>query len=150
MKKLLPILCSLVIIWAIGCSKDDNENNDSRFVTTPSVDTTADFCIRYPESSILGLTGPDVTSVNQDASFEIQFWAYNGCGSFHGFETLINNDTITVKVRAKYLRCNVCTQALRKITAIYSVRASDSGTYYLKFLKDDGTVLTKSVLVRRI
>ena len=90
-----------------------------------------DSCISYIPAPVTKVDGPNSGMVNQEIPFTED----------------LNENTASIKVIAKYEGC-VCTQALVPGQILYNFKASQPGTYYLKFLQWDINYLMDTILIQ--
>ena len=108
-------------------------------------DNSADNCVEYHSAGVEDVNAA-ATIDSSGYPFLVHFRVYNGCGQFGSFvETKAGNE-ITIEVIAKY-ECCICTDdaPLRAITYIFNETAS--GTYILKFKKQDGSFIAETILI---
>ena len=106
-----------------------------------------DQCLSYIKASIIKVEGPNKGTVNQEINFTVSFGCSNGCGQFGNFEQTSDNDTTTINVIAKYEGCN-CTLDAPIRQTIYKFKATQTGTYYLKFWQTDKSYLLDSLIIQ--
>ncbi|MBI3719288.1 MAG: hypothetical protein HY252_11950 [Sphingobacteriales bacterium] len=120
----------LIIVYLSGCEKKDNTR-----------------CLSYKKAGVTKIEGPTTGFVNQDIDLIISFGCISGCGQFGNFEQISNGDTTTINVIAKYEGC-ICTQEAPTRQTTYKFKATQPGTYYLKFLQVERTYLTDTIRIQ--
>lgn len=106
-----------------------------------------DKCITYTKAPVTKIAGPTSGSVNQIIDVPISFGCFNGCGAFGNFEQSFTGDTTVVNVIAKYEGC-ICTQDAPTRQTVYKFKASQPGTYYVKFWQSEKTYLTDTIRIQ--
>lgn len=129
------ILTVFIFLNAIftGCSK-----------ATDGGDT---WCYNFFISPVVKVEGPKTTAVNQSIDLKILFTCFNGCGNFGNYEQIVNGNTTTINVIAKYEGC-ICTQDVPIRQSTYSFSAPQAGIYFLKFSQTGNVYLTDTITVR--
>ena len=105
------------------------------------------WCYKYFTSPVVKVEGPKTAAVNQSIDLKVSFTCFNGCGNFGNYEQMVNGNTTTINVIAKYEGC-ICTQDVPTRQSIYSFSAPQAGTYFLKFLRTGNVYLTDTITVR--
>jgi len=132
MQKGIFVICvSLIIFILPGCYKTNND----------------DKCISYTIAPVTDVQGPATGSVNQEINLTVLFTCFNGCGQFGNFEQVTAGNTTTIQVVAKYEGC-ICTQDVPTRGSIYTFKASQTGTYYLKFLQSGNNYITDTITIQ--
>lgn len=119
-------MCSITLS---SCSDDDSDDN----------------CISFSEAAVDAVEPIE----NADAAgflYKVYFYVGNGCGNFGSFEETVDGNTRTIKVIAKYEGC-VCTEDIPLRDTVYSFNPTAPGTYTLKFVQEDNTFITETVVV---
>ncbi len=129
MKKLLLLFFVTVTLLTSCC---DSKTNDEQ-------------CVSFVPEGIDAVTLIPTTDMT-GAAFNVAFYVNNGCGNFGSFEEIVNGNSITIKVIAKYEGC-VCTDDIPLRESVYTFTSNTSGTYLLKFIKADGTFITETVVI---
>jgi len=131
MKKLFALL----FISATVLTSCEGENEE------PLVDN----CINFIETGI-----NSVSEIPGDfasgTAYRVTFNCSSGCGNFDSFEEIVEGNTRTIKVIAKYEGCT-CTDDTPLREATYGFNPTVPGIYTLKFLKTDGTFFTETFVV---
>lgn len=89
-------------------------------------------CLKKFVSTCDSTNTPATALVNQEVPIEVRFSGTSGCLGFDFFEEKQDGKMIEVILHAKYEGC-ICTMDIPTRTAIYTFKASEAGTYYLKF-----------------
>jgi hypothetical protein len=105
-----------------------------------------DKCLSFVKAPVTKVEGPNTGTINQDLTLEVSFGCFNGCGRFGNFEQTSNNDTTTINVIAKYEGC-MCTQDAPIRQTTYNFKATEKGTYYLKFWQAEKGYLLYTVQI---
>ena len=130
--RFVPLFLIFSIIVLISCSKTKHDDNN---------------CVNYSNSAVEKVVGPNTGLVNQDINLVVSYGLSSGCGQFDHFESIVDENTTTVNVVGKYNGC-VCTAIYQVAEAPYVFRTATAGTYFLKFLKNDNTVLVDTIIVQ--
>ena len=69
------------------------------------------------------------------------------CVQFDNFEENISGNTTIINVIAKYEGC-ICNEIAPTLKTSYKFKKLQTETYELKFLKDDNSYLTHTILVQ--
>lgn len=104
-------------------------------------------CLSYAKAPVTKVEGPQTGLVNQDINLTVSFSCFNGCGQFGNFDQTSNGNTTTIQVNAKYEGC-ICTQDVPIRQSIYKFKATQAGTYYLKFFQTENTYLIDTIRVQ--
>ena len=120
----------LLILLLYSCTKKENDS-----------------CISYIPAPVTKVDGPNSGMVNQEIPFTVDYFCINGCGKFWDIKEDLNGSTASIKIITKYEGC-VCTQALVPGQVLYNFKASQPGTYYLKFLQWDINYLMDTILIQ--
>ena len=125
-------VCLLFLaIVMFSCTSDTTDYNET--------------CIEFETAGIEQIE-PAVTIDMVGRPYNVFFRVKNGCGDFNNFdETKVGNE-ITIKVTAKYDGC-ICTQDAPLREKIYVFNETASGTYTLKFIKQDGSAITETIVI---
>jgi len=97
-------------------------------------------------SYITDVTGPETGVVNQDITFNVKYFAENGCGSFDQFIQTQSGNTKTILAQVKYIGDN-CGNTQTEITTPYTFNVNVPGTYTFKFRKNASQFITREVIV---
>ncbi|MFT3909049.1 MAG: hypothetical protein QM737_06445 [Ferruginibacter sp.] len=116
-----------------SCSKTKKDDHDN--------------CVSYSNSAVEKVVGPNTGLINQDINLVVSYGLSSGCGQFDHFESIADGDTTIVNVVGKYNGC-VCTAIYQVAEAPYVFKSSIAGTYFLKFLKNDNTMLVDTIVVQ--
>lgn len=130
MKRSFAVLMAVAILSLTGCFKDPVDGE----------------CVSYHSAPVTKVEGPSTAGINQEIDLLVSFTCSNGCGQFGTFEKLTDVDTIHINVLAKYQGC-VCTYDVPVRQATYKFKASQAGTYYLKFRQAENNILTDTITV---
>lgn len=122
--------CFLSILVLSNCHKTSQDNQ----------------CLSYATTPIMNVTGPTSGIVNQYIHFTVTF-AVCGCGKFENFGQTSDGDTTTIFVNLKYTGC-VCPDYCRILDTAYLFKASQPGTYYLKFSKAGDAYITDTIRIQ--
>ncbi len=128
MKQLSIVFLSLTIFFSTGCL----ENNNT--------------CEVYSPAPVTGVSGPSTGLLFQPVTFQVQFAAGNGCGSFGNFDSYTVNDSTEVILKARYQGC-VCTQQILNLTANYTFIPTRSGAHYFKYYVREGEYVRDTIWV---
>ena len=104
-------------------------------------------CLSFSNAPVLNVDGPNTGLVNQVINLTVSFGCYNGCGNFGNFENTTKNDTTFIRVIAKYQGC-FCQQYAPILQTIYKFKASQPGTYYIKFWQAENNFITQTLSVQ--
>jgi hypothetical protein len=110
MVKLISILLFTLLLW--GCESEDPDIVDLGVITNVS--------------------GPASGEVNEDIIFKIDFYAINGCGSFHSITCSQNGNRTFVQANVKYSG-SVCPDILIEFQEDFVFRTTQVGVYTLVF-----------------
>lgn len=110
---------------------------------TSCLKTQADTCQVTLITPIVKAVGPKTVAVNQPAAFLLDYLPGTGCGvldaiSEQGQATASNTRTINVSVR--YSSCN-CAVPATPLQTTYTFVPTQAGTYYLKFVANNGYLI---------
>ena len=97
-------------------------------------------------SYITDATGPETGFVNQDITFNVKYFAENGCGAFDQFIQTQSGNTKTIVAQLKYVGDN-CGNTQTEITTPYTFNVNVAGTYTFKFKKNASQYITRVVIV---
>jgi hypothetical protein len=128
----LAMVCITTTLMAFSCTKENTENNK---------------CLSYSKAAVITVLGATTGSINQDINLAVSFGCSNGCGQFGSFEQVRTGNTFEISVTAKYEGC-ICTQDLPVRTQTYTFRASQAGTYQLKFAQLNNSYITHTIIVQ--
>jgi hypothetical protein len=103
-------------------------------------------CISYSTAYVTDVAGPNMIPVNQETDFVLKCYLNSGCGKFEKLESTADGYEVTVKIGAKYTGC-ICTDNLIGGEFIYKFKPAQTGTYTLRFVQPDKTLLTKTITV---
>lgn len=104
-----------------------------------------DECVSYYPSNIRSADVPTQLPPQQTANISIVCETLNGCGRAYAIETTSIGDTLAIKAVSKYSGC-ACTQAIGEYTTNFSFNPPGPGIYYFKFLNNDGSFFTRSMV----
>ena len=128
-RQLLFFACLLIVL--LGCARKQVANN----------------CLFYTKAPVTKIEGATTVLVGQEIDLTVSFGCSNGCGQFDNFEENISGNTTIINVIAKYEGC-ICTEIAPTLKTSYTFKKSQTGTYELKFLKDDNSYLTHTIIVQ--
>lgn len=89
-------------------------------------------CISFKRAPVEKVEGPATGLVNQEIKLNVVFRCACTSGQLDRFEKSTNGDTTTVNVIARYAGCT-CLTAAPLQQAVYTFKATEARTYYLKF-----------------
>jgi len=127
-KLLLILIAMLSFTVVIACSEDDGD----------------DYCYSSVNTGIDSVAGPETGVVNEPILFEVTFGISSGCGKFVGF--IESGFPKVISARVDYTGC-VCTDIYQIMNEPYTFTAASAGVFELRFIKPDGTYITKTVTV---
>ena len=130
-KKDFIITLVIPIFGFLGCKKD-NGNNE---------------CIGYVNAPIVKIEGPSEGRINEDINLKFFIQCSNSCGNFEKFEEVADDDTTIINAIAKYEGC-ACADYLKIVEVNYRFKASQPGTYYLKFLQQNKSYLRDTIIIQ--
>jgi hypothetical protein len=143
MKKIIPLclLSSYFLLSGItSCSKEDvNNQKDSMNLAAP--------CLNWKSAPTISINGPTTAAVNEQVNVKVRIGVINGCGSYAGVEQQPNGNTINYKAIAKYEGC-LCTANAPIVEGTHMFRATQAGTYILKFWKTDTSTVNHTIVVQ--
>ncbi len=133
MKKFVILICTaLTLSFVAGsCSSDNSLPNcqkDEHALIT-EVDNEANTVV-----------------VRQDLSMAIKFQIANSCGVLKKLEVVKNGFDWEVKAITHYDGCD-CNEVVEIKTEPFIFRATETGTYTIKFLNPNGEMISKTVTV---
>lgn len=129
-QKNLVILFSLTLLL-ISCKKNKENSH----------------CLSFTNAAVTNIEGSNTALVNQEIVLTISFQCTNGCGQFGSFEETTIGNIIQVSVKAKYEGC-VCTQDVPIRTTQYKFRKSQSGSFEIRFLQNNNSYLSHTIVVQ--
>lgn len=129
MKAKLTLLLSILLLWIMSCSKEQDSN-----------------CIENKIAYVTLINSPSTGSVNQNINIEVSFGVNNGCGNFGKFIETQNGNTKTIEVEARYEGC-VCTQDAPTRKTNYVFKTQNSANYILKFKSSATEFITASLTI---
>lgn len=129
-QKNIILLFSLALLL-ISCKKNKENSN----------------CLFFTNAAVTNIAGPNTAFVNQEIVLTISFQCTNGCGQFGSFEENSVGNNINVTVKAKYEGC-VCTQDFPIRTIQYKFKKSQSGSFELRFLQNNNSYLSHTIVVQ--
>jgi len=106
-----------------------------------------DKCVKYIQAYVISTNTPLTGEINKDIMIDVSFGCFNGCGQFGSFEEDKQGKTLTIKVIAKYEGC-ICTQNAPIRQTTYTFNTAEKGIYYLKFLENDNSYLTDTLIIQ--
>ena len=125
-KTFLFIGVVLVILSSYGCSKD------------------SDKCLSYSTESVIKVEGAITGAVNEELNLHVTYTS-GLCDTFFEFDESVDIKTSTIKVITSSETC-ICTLQLVPHEAIYKFKATEAGTYTLKFQQEEGLYITHTVI----
>lgn len=129
MKAKLTLLLSILLLWIMSCSKEQDSN-----------------CIENKIAYVTLINSPSTGSVNQNINIEVSFGVNNGCGNFGKFIETQNGNTKTIEVEARYEGC-VCTQDAPTRKTNYVFKTQNSANYILKFKSSATEFITANLTI---
>lgn len=113
--------------------------------TCSSTDDLADNCVEFHPAGIEEVnTAATIDAVGYP--FVVGFRVTNGCGQFGSFAVTKAGNEITIEVIAKYEDC-ICTLDAPLRETVFVFNETTSGTYLLKFKKQDGSFITETIVI---
>jgi hypothetical protein len=127
-------LISLIALtlFLLSCKKEREENT---------------LCSSLVQAPVVKVEGPKTAAVNQPITLTVYFGCFSGCGQFGNYQQNVTGNRTVITVVAKYEGC-ICTQDAPVRQYNYNFTASQTGTYYLKFLQTTGVYLTDTITVQ--
>ena len=107
--------------------------------------TEADSCNTTLLTPIVSATGPKTIAVNQPATFTLGYLPGNGCGTLATMPEQVVGNVRTVGINVSYNTCT-CAAAAATLQTTYSFVPTAAGTYYLKFVANNGYLLDTLVV----
>lgn len=110
-----------------------------------STDPAGNYCFEQVQTGIDEVTGPETTVINEPVTLQASFKIYNSCGTFNRFNES-SGFPKTIRAVVNYSGCN-CQEIIKTETKPYIFQYPRTGQYILKFVKPDGTFITKTITV---
>lgn len=110
-----------------------------------SIDEADQYCFNTVATGIEEVTGPATTTVNVPVTFNASFKILSSCGSFSRFSET-NGFPKEIVAVVNYEGCR-CTQLASTVTKPYTFQSATAGEFILKFIKPDGSSISKTVTV---
>ena len=129
MKTKLTLVLSILLLWIMSCSKEQDSN-----------------CIENKIAYVTLINSPLTGTVNQNITIEVSFGVNNGCGNFGKFIETQNGNTKTIEVEARYEGC-VCTQDAPTRKTNYVFKTQNSANYILKFKSSATEFITANLTI---
>ena len=105
-----------------------------------------DDCSSIERGVVTHVSGSEEIEYPSDITLTVHFYAVNGCGSFYEIEENMDDNTIYVEMKVKYVGC-FCTQALVHMQEEYTFKPPSKGTYTFEFLNNYTDNITHVVAV---
>ncbi len=112
-------------------------------ISLPScLKTEADTCQVTLITPIVKAVGPRTVAVNQPATYLLDYLPGNGCGTLNALSEQGQSaaNTRTVSVSVSYASCS-CTAPAAALQTTYNFVPTQAGTYYLKFVANNGYLI---------
>lgn len=103
-------------------------------------------CLTSIPGHISSTNTPATGVINKTIPIEVVFEGNNSCCEFGFFEDSQQENIVTIKVIAFYKGC-LCFDYLPSIKTTYNFKATNPGTYYLKFYRSENTYLTDTIII---
>lgn len=103
-------------------------------------------CYQQYEVPVIRFELPDSAPVNTKIETNVTYVNYNNCQKFDMMLDATSEDTISVHVICFVEDCN-CQDRIPDSIASYSFTRKAAGTYYLRMVKYDKTILEDSIIV---
>jgi hypothetical protein len=109
---------------------------------TSCLKDASDTCQFILTTPIVKAVGPKTVAVNQPATFLLDYLPGNGCGVLDALSEQGQGaaNTRTVNVSVRYNSCN-CTVPATPMQTTYNFVPTQAGTYYLKFVANNGYLI---------
>lgn len=132
--------------------------NTRTLITVSIVLLAGSSCTRGPEyptlscdktlhAQVVSTEAPATGKISEMVNIPVSFQCINGCGQFGRFEEeQVDATTTDLKVMADYKGCT-CTEDLPVRVATYRFVPTVAGTYYIRFIQPDSTVMTDTITV---
>jgi hypothetical protein len=89
-------------------------------------------CFSIENGVVYSVSGPDNGIVNTPITITANFYAVNGCGSFHSISDVKENFTVTIEVKVAYNGC-VCADMIMDFSEDFVFQTSNPGVYTFVF-----------------
>ena len=118
------------------------------FTSCSLSDDSQQNCTEVLSVSTTSVSGATVGQVNEEITLTVSYRVAETCGEFYGFSKQDVSETEkNIAVLFTYDLCN-CNQTENTIvTAPYKFKATQAGTYKLKFAKTDEVFVTHTIVV---
>lgn len=117
----------LVILSSDGCTKE------------------SDKCLSYATESVIKVEGAATGAINEEIGLRVTYTS-GVCDDFFEFEESVDIKTSTIKVITRSEIC-ICTLQLVPREVVYKFKATEAGTYALKFQREEGFYVTHTITI---
>lgn len=126
----MKYLFILFLAFTIGCSKDKSDEE----------------CISYEVATVTNVNAPNTGAINEKIPIKIDYFLNNSCGNFENLSEIVDGDSTTIDVNAKYDGC-YCLEVLVEETATYNFETSIPGDYEFKFKSVDNEYIVVVITI---
>lgn len=96
--------------------------------------------------SITAVEGPTEGIPSQEITLNVSYEVDNACGNFERFTEVVNGNSKTINIEARYTGADCGTSVTTKVQP-YKVKIIQAGTYIFKFRKSETQFITHTIVI---